>query len=82
MTHGKAGNFTVIRCWPADGDHVKFFPPEGAASGVATLSIACKRRVPLLRNSGPPAVWGLWPFPRACSSFFAEGNESLDVVSA
>jgi hypothetical protein len=38
--NGKAENYTVIRCWPADGDHVKFFPSKCAASGVATVSIA------------------------------------------
>lgn len=40
MTHGNANGFTVIRCWPADGDRVKFFPTKSAASGVATLSVA------------------------------------------
>ena len=40
MTHGKAKDSTVIRCWPADGDRVRFFPPKTADSGTATVSVA------------------------------------------
>jgi hypothetical protein len=40
MTHGEGKDHTVIRCWPADGDHVKFFPPKRGTSGVAKVSVA------------------------------------------
>lgn len=34
MTYGKTADRTVISCWPAAGDRVKFFPPKAATVSI------------------------------------------------